>query len=289
MKIAVLMHGLAGNTNKYGTGECLNLKLSHDHFVKNITEANSSHEIDVFMHTWSEESKDQLVELYNPKAHLFEEQIHFDFEYVVGDPNLPMNAGKTENGVFLGMQNIRFHSLFSRWYSAKVANKLRKDYESSKGFEYDVILLTRFDLAYNMPIAFEKLDLQKLHVIPPLSNHGIHDLFFISGPKFMNVLCDMFDFISGISRFPNWNIHSHFLTRGWIADKIGERNLEFFGPNRLWDAGKQGAKTGPAPLVRDHYDLVKIKKDDPMEFRKIDEMRNLANTKYRKYSEMRDK
>jgi hypothetical protein len=287
MRVAVQMHGLAGNSNKYGTGDCLNLKLAHDHFVKKILDENPSHTIDVFMHTWSEESKEQLIQLYQPKSHLFEEQIHFDFEYIVGNPNLPMNAGKTENGVFIGIENIRFHSLFSRWYSAKSVNELRKQHEQSVGFEYDMILLTRFDLAYLTPVIFDEFDEQKFYAIPPISNHGMHDLLFVSTSEKMDLLCGMFDFVSQIRHFPNWNIHSHYLTRSWVSDKIGENNVGFFGPDRLWDAGKEGAKTGPAPLVRDHYDLLKIKKDDPMEFRKIDQMRNLANTKYRKYSELK--
>ena len=36
MKVAVLMHGLVGNTDKYGTGKIIDPKISHDFFKDRI-------------------------------------------------------------------------------------------------------------------------------------------------------------------------------------------------------------------------------------------------------------
>jgi len=286
MKIAVMMHGMSGNTNKYGTGNQLDVDISHGHFVENILKCNPEDQVDIFMHSWSLDSEKRLTELYSPKSKLFEEQIHFDFEYIVGDPSKPMNEGKTENGVFKGAENIRFHSLFSRWYSAKAVNDLRLQYEKINNIEYDLIILTRFDLAYLYPVVFSKFDYEKIYTISPPSNHGFHDLFFVGGSDVINTLCEMFNFVSSIKHFANWNIHSHRLVAHWIVEKIGYQNLAFLGPDRLWDAGSEGAKTGPAPLVRDHYSLFKINEEDPLERKKIQEIQSEAFSNYRQYSTM---
>ena len=285
MKIAILLHGLAGSSNKYGTGDEFDVSISHKHYVENILDVNPDCEIDVFMHSWSTQHEKSVLDLYDPKDYLFEEQIHFDHEYVVGNPDAPMNAGSTENGVFFGMENIRFHSLFSRWYSAMVANKLKNEYAEKNNVKYDLVMLTRYDLAYQEKFIFDTFDKDRLVVIPPLSNHGIHDLFFISNNAVIDKICGMFEFVTSIKHFPNWNIHSHYLTAHLIFSTLGQDCLDFFGSNRLWDAGLAGAKTGPAPLVRDHYDLFERNKEDPLELKKISEMRNKTmNDKSRQYS-----
>lgn len=285
-KIAVMMHGMAGNTNKYGTGKKVDTVISHKHFVENILSLNDQCQIDIFMHSWSIESQTKLVDLYSPVSFLFEEQIHFDFDYVVGNPELPMNEGKTENGFFKGAQNIRFHSLFSRWYSAKSVNRLRKIYELDHGIKYDMVVLTRFDLAYLYPFDFSLFSDENIHIIGPPSHHGFHDILFLGGDHLINKLCEMFDFVSSIKHFSNWNMHSHWLVANWILREIGEESIRFIGPERLWDAGLQGAKTGPAPLVRDHYDLFQINKDDPLEKVKVHEIQRASFEKFRQYSEM---
>ena len=285
MKIAILMHGLAGSSNKYGTGDQFDVSISHKHFLENILNVNPSCEIDVFMHSWSTDHEKTVIDLYKPKDFLFEDQIHFDFEYIVGDPNLPMNEGSTTNGVFFGMENIRFHSLFSRWYSAQVVNDLKNKYAKNNNINYDLVMLTRYDLAYLEPFEFEKMSQDKITIIPPISNHGIHDLFFISNNIGMNRICEMFQELTKIKHFPGWHIHSHYITANLIISSFGINCLEFFGSKRLWDMGLEGAKTGPCPLVRDHYDLFKRNPEDPLELKTISKMREKTmKDKDRQYS-----
>ena len=47
MKIAILLHGLAGSSNKYGTGDEFDVSISHKHYIKNILDVSktSSEEI----------------------------------------------------------------------------------------------------------------------------------------------------------------------------------------------------------------------------------------------------
>jgi hypothetical protein len=290
MKIAIMMHGLAGSSNKYGTGDQFDVSISHKHFVENVLNVNPDCEIDIFMHSWSTSHEKTVVDLYNPKGCVFEDQIHFDFKYTVGNPNLPMNEGSTTNGVFFGMENIRFHSLFSRWYSASIVNELKNKYAEKNNINYDLIMLTRYDLAYLEPFIFKKIKKDKITTIPPVSNHGIHDLFFISNNNAMNRICEMFQELKKIKHFPGWNIHSHFLTARLVFSSFGPNCLGFLGSNRLWDAGLKGAKTGPCPLVRDHYDLFERNVEDPLELKTISKMREKTmNEKSRQYSTIIEK
>ena len=78
MKIAILMHGLAGSSNKYGTGEEFDISISHKHFVESIRNVNPDCEIDIFMHSWSTSHQNTVIELYKPKDYVFEEQTQLE-------------------------------------------------------------------------------------------------------------------------------------------------------------------------------------------------------------------
>ena len=91
-RIAILLHGTAGTADKYGTGSNIDVSISCDHFSKHIKGVNEN--VDVFMHSWSEDRKEKLVELYEPKLHYFEPQLIFDFEYAVGSLDGPGGESK---------------------------------------------------------------------------------------------------------------------------------------------------------------------------------------------------
>lgn len=266
MKIAILMHGMAGNTDKYGTGKSVDTTLSYNHAKKHILDINNDCEIDFFMHCWSPEQKENLLNLYKPKAELFEKQIIFDFEYAVGNVNGPGGeSNRWVDGKFKGVDNLRFHSLFSRWYSAKIANNLKSEYEKQNNFTYDFVMLTRYDLAYVVDFVFRNFDKNKFYAIPPIDvNHGIQDLWFISNSKSMNTFCGMFDWIKQIKHFPHKFTHSHWLCLQFLISSGLAKNLDFFGPERLWGLGRDGVLLGSSPLVRDYYKLFEITPDEDM-------------------------
>jgi hypothetical protein len=262
-KIAVMMHGQAGNTDKYGTGKAVDVEISFRHFKERILDVNPH--VDIFMHSWSTDRRDKLADLYAPKLEYFEPQIIFDFEYIVGDPNGP--GGEINcwhDGKFRGLDNLRFHSLFSRWYSAKMVNELRLMHQTQHGFEYDYVMLTRYDLAYVEDFDFTKFTNNQFYAIPPVSHHGIQDLWFIASNEDMNSLCEMYDWIKRIGHFPHKFTHSHWLTLNYLKLTGIDSRLQFFGSERPWEMGKEGAKLGPSPLVRDYYDVCEATPDSDM-------------------------
>jgi len=269
-RIAILLHGQAGTADKYGTGSQIDVSLSYEHFKKHIKSVNKN--VDVFMHSWSEDRKEKLIELYEPKLHFFEPQVVFNFEYAVGDPNGPGGEiNKWHDGVFKGLDNLRFHALFSRWYSAHKVNQLRTVYEKQNNFEYDYVMLTRFDLAYNVDFDFSQLNPESFYTIPPLSlwptgdiHHGMNDLWFITSPEKMSKFLEIYNWIKTIQHFPHKSTHSHFLSLYFLRMIGIAKDIDFFGENRPWESGAEGEKMGPSPLVRHAYELRESTPDEDM-------------------------
>ena len=234
MKIAILMHGSIGRTDKYGTGRTIPLQICKKHFEDKILKVNDKANIDVFMHSWSYEFEDELKHTFRPIKSIIEPQIIFDFEYVVGDPNgLGGEIIRWRDGKFKGLDNLRFHSLFSRWYSAKVVNDLKIEHEKENNFEYDMVMLTRPDLAYLVDFDFFKMDKSKLY-------------------------------LKSIKHFPGKFTHSHYYARKFLIDSGLYANKQFFGSERPWGQAMITAKSGPSPCVRHHYDLQDMTPDEDM-------------------------
>mgnify|MGYP003132147029 CR=1 FL=1 len=267
MKIAILMHGSIGRTDKYGTGRTIPLQICKKHFEDKILKVNDKANIDVFMHSWSYEFEDELKQTFRPIKSIIEPQIIFDFEYVVGDPNgLGGEIIRWRDGKFKGLDNLRFHSLFSRWYSAKVVNDLKIEHEKENNFEYDMVMLTRPDLAYLVDFDFFKMDKSKLYLIGPDSeHHGVHDLWFILNSNNMNKFAGgMYDYLKSIKHFPGKFTHSHYYARKFLIDSGLYANKQFFGSERPWGQAMITAKSGPSPCVRHHYDLQDMTPDEDM-------------------------
>jgi len=139
-KIALCLSGKIGNTlGKSGNhnSEYRVLKKGFEHYERHIMNKN---DVDVFIHCWDQELEKETLELYKPKKHKFESQVYFDIpDYVKGDPN-------------------RKNNHYSRWYSNKVVNELREEYEKENGFKYDFVMTSRFDLAFEVDVDFSNFD-----------------------------------------------------------------------------------------------------------------------------------
>ena len=83
MRIAFCLVGIVGSVQgKYGLdgttnstkGLPVDFRIGHHFHKKHIFDHN---DVDVFIHSWSNEFKDQLLDLYQPKKYIIEEQIDF--------------------------------------------------------------------------------------------------------------------------------------------------------------------------------------------------------------------
>lgn len=166
---------------------------------------------DIFMHAWHDESKvgqpynsaqpsqnggrcgfvkanteKMLLEKLNPKKFMIESQKEF--------PHLRnLKSDPTANQELLG----------SSFYSTFMANELKKEYEKEKGFTYDCVIRTRYDLFYYHPIvvAEYKDHLDKIMVMEKFQNDQdmknnpnkpMVDIFSFSSSKNMDVFCGVY-------------------------------------------------------------------------------------------------
>lgn len=129
-KIAYCLVGLVGYTEPHGEGEPLDFNIAYENNKKNIFGDN---DVDVFIHSWSVDFEDEIVKLYKPKEHIFEEQIKFE-------------------------DDSRMNAVESRWYSTNKSIELMKKYESEMNIKYDFVMVYRFDSAFITKLDFNKLD-----------------------------------------------------------------------------------------------------------------------------------
>ena len=166
VKIALCLCGLTGNINNYGIGSCLNNEFAYNHYKKHILNINKN--VDVFIHSWSVNSKEEIIKLYKPVDQQFEPQEFFnrDSEYI--------------------QINKEFFCVESRVNSILRCLALVKNHESKCKFKYDYIFVSRFDIALLSDILFEKLPKNRLVISHwndrgKKNNHlfGIYDMWFI--------------------------------------------------------------------------------------------------------------
>ena len=141
MRTAICFNGLVGST--HGKSHDLQgdfkkcFEISSPLYREHIIDKNDT---DIFVHSWSTILENEIINTYNPKKHLIEPQIIFDIPgYVGGDDN-------------------RTQSHYSRWYSAKKVIDLKNEYEKENNFKYDCVMLARFDLAWQSDLIFDEYD-----------------------------------------------------------------------------------------------------------------------------------
>ena len=207
MKIALCYHGIAKGTNFKSGGLPVGYAKEFELLTKNLIEQNKEHDFDVFMHSWSLDFKDEVVDLMKPKGYLFEPSKEFKkptlYKYI-----------KENVKKLLGFpyEPKRINNIYSRWYSFYKACELVKESKE----RYDLVIVTRFDMCLLKPFNINTLDINKfysgewvgyekdnafisddelknidmsgLEKVPrgyPFNSEGIQDFFFISSGEYM--------------------------------------------------------------------------------------------------------
>lgn len=137
-KIAVCLFGSIGTNKSIGRNtknsfdkiKYLDYKTPLLSIKKNVIEHNNA---DVFIHSWSNHKKDEIIKLLNPKKYIFEDYKTFAKPF-----------------------HSRKNHIWSRFYTGQVSNNLKKEYELENNFKYDIVLSSRMDLIW-----FTKLNLNR--------------------------------------------------------------------------------------------------------------------------------
>jgi hypothetical protein len=191
----------------------------------NIIDANSEHDIDIFVHTWfspgmsgkvlyhnlfssfsgdakiMEDSIERIRELYKPVKLLVDEPKSFktDVNYEGGFNTQikvceEMSMQKDE---FIAM---RLNNIYSSLYSIMRSNLLKKENELSNGFTYDLVLKMRFDNIITSPIKLSDYDPELLyHQEMNNAEFEIADWINFSNSKNMDSYSSVFNTIENLA------------------------------------------------------------------------------------------
>jgi hypothetical protein len=253
-KVAFCLYGIVGGTkgkagdkgNETTSEEILN--KGYQHYKKHIFDQNEN--VDVFIHTWSTDSEEDICDLYSPKKSIFQKQMRFDIpSYVKGE--------------FRRKQNH-----YSRWYSTKKVIELKSQYEKENNFEYDLVFITRFDVAWQKQFDFSKFDPLYFYVancfqvkplwglIPlrygyPYQKEGLADLWFLSNSSYMETFASLYDHLGEYTK-PGRCPYS--LTVGISNHKLASYHLKQTGLiSKLRFVFEHLSQNEVDPLIRKKY------------------------------------
>lgn len=262
-RVAFCLYGLIGGI-KSKSGESIAssedvLEIGYKHYKEHIFDKNPN--VDVFIHTWSVDLKKQINKLYRPKKVIFQKQIKFKVpNYAAGEYQRKQNH-------------------YSRWYSTKKVIELKRQYEIKNKFRYDIVILTRFDIALQKNFEFDRFnpkyfyaanwysryDLFKIFpiYIPiglPYSNHSLADIWFFSNSKNMDKFSKLYNKLNEYNKLGNcprtrFGISNHSLA-GYHLEKIGLiKRLRLIFCRKVFDTNKMPffKNYGPketTPLIR---------------------------------------
>ena len=249
MRLAVCLFGNLGNALCAGArNPRADLMKESDGFndvsgTRSLLDKNlcSHYDTDFFLHSWSEPSKDFILELYNPKSYEITSQKNFDVdleEYGLigndiskwkcsdsskfGYEALLPSRGSVEN-ILEEMTRLAFRSS-SRYYSSQRSIELKRKYEEENNFKYDFVLVTRFDNMFHKRIPLEQLNPDKFYGSFRYSridkDHAIHDQWFLGGSENMDKYGSLFD------HRHDYCIRPTFSSRQHIQKFIGDEDLE---------------------------------------------------------------
>ncbi len=141
-RVAFCLYGVIGGIkgrsgeNKDSSKEVL--EIGFKNYNNHIFKINQN--VDVFIHSWSTDLKKEIKSLYNPKLSIIQKQIIFKIpEYVTGNTK-------------------RQQGSYSRWYSTKKVIELKSEYEKKYKFKYDIVMLSRFDIAWQKDLIFRNFN-----------------------------------------------------------------------------------------------------------------------------------
>ena len=126
---------------------------------KHIIDVNNDYETDVFIHSWSTDIKEDLITLYNPKQHLFEDN-HIYSSEIESKCDVPSDYG----GI-------------SQALSIKKVLELKERSEAQSGLDYDIIILFRPDVLIWNDMIFSSYDLSYFYTDGMDNNNG--DIHFV--------------------------------------------------------------------------------------------------------------
>jgi hypothetical protein len=171
----------------------INYRLVYNSIKKHIIDANPDYDVDVFLQSWSYDIKDNLIQLYTPVSHLFEDNRIYSNEI----------EAKCRSSVDFG-------GISQALAIQKVLN-LKEEYENKHKFTYDIVILFRPDIIIWTDMIFSNYDLSCFYTDGHPENQG--DIHFVMSSQDANIFKNLY------LSLDNGNPHQiHFWIRKYITE-----------------------------------------------------------------------
>jgi len=196
--------------------------------LKNLIEPNNI--TDIFVHTWwrPEWETKAYTDSYPQPSVIFKKDsietiknLYKPLKMVVEDDNIYKETIKNDfvNDISWAVpgQSISekkcIYVTYPRYMSPYKSNQLKNEYEKENGFEYDMVIKTRFDIIPRVRIDIKNYNVSKyfyiptcypqtiLEVLPSTSNKwcGAGDIIAVGNKQNMDIYCDIFNRIKETS------------------------------------------------------------------------------------------
>jgi hypothetical protein len=196
-KVAICLRGAVAKTNKrfltpeslYDEGRYVNYVAVYNSIKKHIIDCNPDYQFDFFIQCWNIDLKNELIDLYKPKSHLFENNNVYKNEIVnsLNNTNKPM----TDFASISQMLAISKSILVMKNYIDK------QKYINNVNINYDLVIFYRPDVLLFKDMELNKYNVNEIYVNAHVDKGG--DFHFI-----MN-LENSYEFIKlyGMTKFNN--------------------------------------------------------------------------------------
>lgn len=183
----------------YDDNPYVNFIICFNSLKKHIVEANPDYIFDFYIHSWNEDLKNNLIDLYNPKKYIFENA------YLYNTDIIPKMKSKDDFGGI------------SKSISMKKSINLVEEYLFDTGYiiKYDVGIVYRPDLFLCKNINLNNYNLNKIYVNGHDDSEG--DFHFI-----MN-LQNLFKFKNLYDSLDAGNYHrTHYWIKNYVNSFMGQ-------------------------------------------------------------------
>jgi len=159
--------------------------------LRHIILANADYDIDIFIHCWNLDLKEELITLYKPANHLFEDNTIYADE-ISSFCVVPKDFGGISQA--LSIQKVL---------------ELQEEYSATHGIKYDIVIVFRPDVLIWRDMIFSRYDLESFYTDGHEHNNG--DIFFVMSAKHAMLFKDLY------LSLRNGNRHAR---HSWIRDFI---------------------------------------------------------------------
>ena len=214
MKIALCLSGYVGSLSKFHKGGAeIDIREGYGYLKKNVIQ---EYDVDIFIHSWDVNRAEEIVKTYNPCLFQIEPQIEqFKLDHSKYDDKLHDQVGRK-----FSMRDVVF-GCQSQKYSRMRSVELKTVYEQANNFEYDLVFITRFDLAFMQPFPYDKkfkytgrdfshdveITGSKVYAAGNSRPTAINDFYYLTDSKKANIIGNFYNHMEGAGLGRYINIH----------------------------------------------------------------------------------